>query len=166
MESRTTTFEAPPVKDYQTELEEQSSYDYHSDESMLQRGAITVLCTPKKGGVPVRIDYSVASPTTQPEVYLYTVVNLLVAGGASFITTQDSFSYKADVKVSAINPWIAQVRDKHARLCEANRVDAEIGRTAVGRALKLVWEQIRKNLALAHEKKSKRKDTKDSEELF
>lgn len=165
MESRTTTFEASPVKDFQTELENDSPF--HFSEQQDFKGAITVLCTPKKEGVACKVSYSTVVHPQRSDIDLHTVFTSLTSGG-QMVITKDNFSFKSSVKMQDIQPWIAQLRDKHAGLCRQNAIDESIGKVAVGRALKLVWERMREGFVLQHEKKSKSKDKKDkdSEELF
>jgi len=165
MESRTITFEEPPVRDFQTEQEVESPFNFGEKEDF--KGAITVLCTPKKEGVACKVSYSTVVYPQRSDIELHTVFTPLTSGG-QMLVTKDNFSFKSSVKMHDLHPWIAQLRDKHASICRQNKLDESIGRVAVGRALKLVWERLREGFARQHEKKSKSKDKKDKDsgELF
>ena len=74
----------------------------------------------------------------------------------------DTFSYKASVKMHDIHPWINQVREAHdsrAKKAEGSGTVAKIG---LSFAMPLIWSRLRWALDMQHAKKSKAKDKTDA----
>lgn len=78
-----------------------------------------------------------------------------------FATISSAFSYKSDVKMHHINPWIQTQQALHAQMAEASGIPGEPVSAAFSKAMVLVREGMSKGLEESHAKKSRKKDEDD-----
>jgi len=78
-----------------------------------------------------------------------------------YTTISSAFSYKSDVKMHHINPWIHAQQALHAQMAEASGIPGEPVATSFAKAMLLVREGMSKGLAETHAKKSRKKDDED-----
>ena len=78
-----------------------------------------------------------------------------------FATISSAFSYKSDVKMHHINPWIHAQQALHAQMAEASGIPGEPVAASFAKAMLLVREGMSKGLAETHAKKSRKKDDED-----
>ena len=78
-----------------------------------------------------------------------------------FATISSAFSYKTDVKMHHINPWIHAQQALHAQVAEASGIPGEPVSAAFAKAMVLVRDGMRKGLDESHAKKSRKKDDDD-----
>ena len=78
------------------------------------------------------------------------------------------FDYKASVRTSDINPWIAATRASHGEHMKKHGIPAAIASVAFSYALPIVWAGIRQGTAEKHALKSEAKDrmSNNPQELF
>lgn len=78
-----------------------------------------------------------------------------------FAVISSAFSYKSDVKMHHINPWIQAQQALHAQMAEASGIPGEPVSAAFAKAMVLVREGMSKGLEESHAKKSRKKDDDD-----
>lgn len=151
---RTITFQIN--EGFQKELEDESGYIFTLKE--VGEGCLTVTAIPKKDGVPFRCDFSTSLSLPQKSITLFSSVSKLNSDRDSYFSLSATFSFKSDVKLASVHPWVNQLRETHAALFGQKGLSAIAGRTVAGFAPRLVFEQMRIGFKKIHEKKSKAKD--------
>lgn len=146
-------------------MEEQCGWDFQSTNN---GDSITVISTPKEAGQsPVRFIYTGVSDPAKRCITLYTQIRTLDASDR-FLSWEDTFSYKASVKISDVYPWVAEKRQSHGSRVKSFGIKSVIGELSLTYGLPIVWNGIRDGLADIHEAKSRAKDRKSDapSELF
>jgi hypothetical protein len=106
----------------------------------------------------VTIDYQTTIDKQEREV----VVHASMRMEDKHAVISSRFSYKADAKMHTVGIWTQAQKALHAQAAEKNGIPSEPASYAFDKAMKIVWEGVRKAMDEKHEKKSKAKDEQDN----